>query len=322
MRWDAVLGGFVPNTQKPAVAAQSQTAVGGVAPKQYLTTPQQSSAPSSSATTPVSTTGAPASVGGFQAPQFDDQIRQLVSALSLSTPPPSATDPNISDVLAQLRATTTTPSRASATLAPLAEPYNIAAPDFSGINSKADEIKNLLTALREGKGLDVGDISTDPAAAAYRVAQRRNAEQQRASEADRLAASGVTGSGDFDSRVAGINEDAGTSIANFEGNLANARRGEKLATGLTTAQMGLSDLSRMQQAEQAKFDSQVGLEGARRAGVTALADAQSREEAQKVSELTALLNALLTSSQSARSAQSTTQASQLELLRTLLASRN
>jgi hypothetical protein len=76
--------------------------------------------------------------------------------------------------------------------------------------------------------INVGDVSTDAEAAAYRIARKREAEQQRNVEADRLGASGVTGSGDFDTRVSGINEQVGQDVGSFNAALAGRKRTELL----------------------------------------------------------------------------------------------
>lgn len=285
MKWDATVGGFVPLTKPSAVAAPSR-----------LSATPQAAGVNTGAVRDTTPTAAPAaggamSNGGFQpavaaAPvattnNNDPRIKALMDALMTSATSTPTPDPGIADTIRQIQQSIPAPSHA---------------PDYSGLDAKAEQIRGLLTALSKGEGLDVGNIALDPAAAAYRSARMRTAEQSRASEADRLAASGVTGSGEFDSRVAGINEGAGADIAGFEGNLADSRRTQKLNTGLTSAQLQLGDLTRQQDA------------------VTTRSTAETQAESKKLSDLNNLLAVLMGQDATKR----TNTASQQQLLETLL----
>ena len=92
------------------------------------------------------------------------------------------------------------------------------------------------------------------------AAYEREAERLRESEAARLGASGVVGSGDFDSRVAQINTDTGEAIASNLADLTNKRRAEMLTTAMSGANMQMSDLERQARAKQAEYGSRVDRE--------------------------------------------------------------
>lgn len=149
----------------------------------------------------------------------------------------------------------------------LSKPFDIAPVNLSGITSQTDQVKQLLDTLRQGKGLPAIDVSTDPAANAMRIAAKREAANTRASEADRQAASGTSGSGEFDSAVSGANERAGQNISTFEGNLANQRHTEQLNTALHGADLMMGDLGRQTQAEQNRYTDAFTAEQARREGL-------------------------------------------------------
>ena len=111
-----------------------------------------------------------------------------------------------------------------------------------------------------GEGVTVGDQSNDPAARAYQIQKRREAERMRESEAARLGASGLAGSGDFDSRVAQIGSETGEAIASQVADLTNKRRGEMLTTAITGANMQMSDLDRQARSKQAEYGSRLDRE--------------------------------------------------------------
>src|SRR3990167_2226520 len=56
-------------------------------------------------------------------------------------------------------------------------------------------IQSALLPLLQGKGVQVGDVKGDPEARAFRLARTRELEGSQAGEAERLAASGLSGSG-------------------------------------------------------------------------------------------------------------------------------
>lgn len=137
--------------------------------------------------------------------------------------------------------------------AALGENLNVKGPDYTAINSRSTQLQSLVSAMMRGEGMDVGDVHNDPEARAFRVAKLRESELGRESEANRLAASGATGSGDFDTRVAGINEAAGTAIAGNQAAIAGKRRSEKMSTAVTGAQLELNDLNRQTQNENERY---------------------------------------------------------------------
>lgn len=140
--------------------------------------------------------------------------------------------------------------------APLTTPRPVSTPNYSAINAQAGPLQNLTSELMAGRApAPSGPINTDPEAAAYRVAKLREADRARGSEAARLGASNIDGSGDFNGRVAQINENAGESIAGFEGALAGRRKTEALTAATTGAGLQLADLSRQADLEKSRFDS-------------------------------------------------------------------
>ncbi len=131
-----------------------------------------------------------------------------------------------------------------------------AGPNFSAVDAQAKQLQDLLKELLAGRGVQVGPITNDPEAQAYRVARLRESERSRASEANRLGASGVSGSGDFDSRVAQLNESAGTDIASNEATLYGKRKQDAVAAATTGAGLQLSDLDRQRGEIQSTYDAQ------------------------------------------------------------------
>lgn len=123
-----------------------------------------------------------------------------------------------------------------------------------GATAQQAQFRALLAQLMRGEGINVGPVSTDPEAAAFRVARRREQERARESEAARLGASGVEGRGEFDAALAGLEEATGESIAGFEGALTGRRRREATDRAVTGAQLQLADLDREQRAEEARLE--------------------------------------------------------------------
>lgn len=155
----------------------------------------------------------------------------------------------------------------------LGENLNVKGPDYSSINARSTQLQNLMSAMMRGEGMDVGDLHNDPEARAFRIAKLRETELGRESEANRLAASGMTGSGDFDTRVAGLNEAAGTAIAGNEAALTGKRRSEKMGTAVTGAQLELNDLNRLTQNENERYRSDFEKASADRSSKQALLSA-------------------------------------------------
>ena len=165
--------------------------------------------------------------------QPDPKIQALLTQLSAqseSDAVPSANGPQISDLERQIRETTD--AFGSAT---------------SKNTAQSAQLQALLSQLMKGEGINIGPVNNDPEAQAFRVAKLRESERARESEAARLGASGITGSGDFDARVGQINEAAGTDIAGFEANLMGKRRKEATQTALSGANLQLADLDRQRQ---------------------------------------------------------------------------
>lgn len=206
----------------------------------------------------------------YAEPGPDPQIAELTSRVSQPIAvAPRVADPRIASLLATLEQQAKTPAASA-----------VRAPDFSRQEAQGTEIRGLLSKLARGEGVaPITNIGADPEAAAYRVAKTRAAERARESEAARLGASGLTGGGDFDARLAGIQEATGEDIAGFEAGLAGKRRGEAITNAMQGANLSLSDLDRQTQQELARYNAEFGAEQAGRGRQTA--------------STTQLLNALL-----------------------------
>ncbi len=165
-------------------------------------------------------------------------------------------------------------SKFSDRLAQLSGPSKVQGPDFSGYRQQQEALQARLEALMRGEGINIGDVSGDPEARAYRVAKEREAARARQSEADRLGASGMTGSGDFDARVAGIRESTGEAIASQQAGLAGRRRLEAQQGAIQAAGLTLSDLDRKFGQERTKFESELERERSER---SRLAEALGQE---------------------------------------------
>ena len=177
-------------------------------------------------------------------------------------PTTSVADPRIEDLKRAL-------AGATGRLSELSTPYAIKRPDFSQYGAQTSQVQGLLAQLMRGEGVQYNsDVSADPQAKAFRVAKLREAEGLRAGEADRLGASGLSGSGDFDARTAQIRESAGTDIAGYEAGLVGERRRQATEGAITGANLTLADLDRQARNEQDRFDADRDLEAARRSGLT------------------------------------------------------
>lgn len=213
------------------------------------------------------------------------------------TPAP-APDPMIEQLKQQLKVSQNTTggganSQATARSADLASPVNVPALDLSGIESQSAELKALMSKMMKGQGFDNIDIAGDPAARAYSVSRRRAAENSRAAEAERLAASGVTGSGEFDSSLAQIRELSNEDIASNEADIVNRRRGEAMSTALAGAGLKLSDLDRQSRDKRAAYDAEIEKERIRRSGLESAAHLDSSREGQDFSIQSRLLDQLM-----------------------------
>src|SRR3990167_1942366 len=119
-------------------------------------------------------------------------------------------------------------------------------------DAQRQALEQRILALLSGQGPDIGDISTDPEARAYRLARTRESERQRQEEAESLAASGLSGSGDFESRRFQIGEGRAEDIAGFEAGLSGRRRQQMIDTSLQAAGLSLQDLSRQAALEESR----------------------------------------------------------------------
>lgn len=229
--------------------------------------------------------------------QPDPRIAELTK--SLNTPLPAAssiTDPQMDQLVktlqSQIQTAQTGQQETAQSLDALRQPVNIAAPDFSATDTQAQGLQGLLAQLMRGEGVATPNVTNDPAAMAYRVARTREAEAARRAEADRSAASGVAGSGDFDARAAQIREATGQDIAGYEGTLANTRRGEAIQGATTAAGLQLSDLERQRQEAQSRYESEIDKERLRREGLVSEASLRSSTGATNLASLENLLQTL------------------------------
>lgn len=234
----------------------------------------------------------PVQTPSFQppAPQSDPRIDALIAQLNKQqqiTPAPSS---GSADLLRQIQDTQDSQTKSTSGLvSQLSQPMNIAAPDFTGINAQSGQLKALMAELMAGRGPSIGDVSNDPEAVAYDVAARRSAEDARGAEAARQGASGVTGSGDFDARLAQIREATGQDVAGFKAGLAGRRRQEATQTGLAGAQLQLSDLDRQAQQEKDRYAAQFGEEQARRSGIVQQSQLESSTNSNRIPLLQAMM---------------------------------
>ena len=206
----------------------------------------------------------------------DPRIAQLLSTLQQQTGAVQA-GPVIPDIKALLREITqgsggggqiAMPDTSALTARLRAPAEDIAPADFSGLEEEQGLLRARLEALLRGEAPDIGDISNDPEARAYRLASLREEETARGSEAERLAAQGLSGSGDFDSRVAQLRERTGEAIAAQEAGLTGQRRREAQQAAITGGGLTMQDLARRAGLEQTLYQGRLqeaGLAEGRRA---------------------------------------------------------
>lgn len=176
---------------------------------------------------------------------------QMAPAPAAAPPPPSfqppapVKDPRIDALIAQLsKQSQPTTYAPSGNTAALQQQIQDSIKSSSSNSGQSAQLQALMSQLMSGNGPKIGDVSNDPAAVAYDVAARRSAEEARGSEAARQGASGLAGSGDFDARLAQINEATGQDVAGFKAGLANQRQTEATQNAVTGAGLQLSDLER------------------------------------------------------------------------------
>lgn len=228
----------------------------------------------------------------FQPPapvQADPRVSALQTELAAAAPQAMGPNPKLSELSAQIEAQIAQSQQNRNSLRTQAEsltdPSTVRAPDFSGQQAQRGQLQALITELMAGRGPAVGDVTNDPAAQAYSLQKRRAAERLRGTAANRLAASGVSGSGEFDTEVLGINEAAGEDIARFSADLANQRRGEMTQTALSGAQLSLSDLDRSSQSERDRFEAELAMADRSRLNLMTRADMENSADDSSLMDL-------------------------------------
>ena len=151
--------------------------------------------------------------------------------------------------------------------------------DLSATTARSEGLQALLQQLMRGEGIAIGDQSNDPAARAYAIQKRREAERMRESEAARHGASGGADAGGFDARVAQIGEQTGESIAANLADITNKRKGEALQTAITGANLQMSDLDRETRGKQLEYQSRFDAERLKREGTQTLLQALLAQDA-------------------------------------------
>lgn len=217
---------------------------------------------------PLAPSGTGGTGGNPLAPagSVDPRIAQLYAQLSQNVTIPTVAGPDFSGITPVTAPTVAAPDFSGIT--PITAP-NVAAPDFSGIQGQQQQLQARLSELLAGRGIDVGDVSTNPEAVANRVAVERAATQQQQAEAERLAASGMTGSGESDARNAQIREQTGTQVAGFNAGLAGRLRSEAQAGAIQGAGLSLNDLSQQMAQQQALYGARVNTANAATAATSA-----------------------------------------------------
>lgn len=195
---------------------------------------------------------------GMVAPGWKPPAPKPIEEPKPYTPPPAPqSDPRIESLIREIQSGQNVGGSSRSSTTASASPKKL---DLSGIEAQSAQLKNLLSQLMRGEGIQVSaDVSGDPEARAFAVQRMRQAERAREDEASRLGASGVAGSGDFDGRAAQIREEAGTDIAAQRAGLVGRRREQALATAITGANLQLADLDRQARNKQAEFAGGVDL---------------------------------------------------------------
>lgn len=152
---------------------------------------------------------------------------------------------------------------APVTPAPVAaNPQTPAAPTSNAIG---DAFRTAVLAQLERGQQPVGDVENDPRAAAFRVAQRRNYDRDRAQAAESAAVNGFTGSGGFDGTVRGLNQQRAEAEAGYEAGLVGEqmaeRRAELMNAMAMASALGDRESAADLQRELATLDATVRREG-------------------------------------------------------------
>ena len=249
---------------------------------------------------PVATPApSPAPLPTFAPPAPNRQITDLTQRLGLPVSSTVSTAPN-----AQLQALIDEMKRSAESgrqdditrrdeLKRLSDPFTFDRPDTTARDQQALQLRNLIAAMGSAEGLTVPDISSDPEAIANRVRAERQGERSREAEAARLGASGMSGSGAFDSRLAQIREQTGENILGFEAGLSERRRAERQRGAISAATLGLADLDRQGRDESETLNRQFAVEQARRGGLISAAQLAGTQQSAGRSRDDQLLQALL-----------------------------
>jgi hypothetical protein len=167
---------------------------------------------------------------------------------------------------APVTAPTTAPvPTAEPTTAPVTagvEPNPNAPPSAAGVD---DELRKALLAQLTAGQQPVGSVENDPRAAAFRVAQKRNADRTRAQATESAAQGGMLGTGGFNGVNRAIDASRAESEAGYEAGLVGEQmdeRRQELQFAMTMAgQMGDREAQANLQRELAKLDADIQREG-------------------------------------------------------------
>lgn len=176
-------------------------------------------------------------------------------------PPPR--DPRLDELLRQL-------SEGGGAVDPL---------DLSSLNSRGAALSKLLAQLMRGEGITIGDQSNDPAARAYAVQKRREAERAMEAEASAAGANAGLAGGGLEGRAAQLREHTGEAIAANLADITNKRKAEALQTAITGANLQMSDLDRETRGLVAQHQSRVDAERLGREGQQTLLQALLSQDA-------------------------------------------
>lgn len=140
-----------------------------------------------------------------------------------------------------------------------------AAPVASPQQQVQDVFRNSLMEQLQAPAVDPMDAQSDPRAAAFRVAQKRNYDRDRAQTAESAAVNGLSDTGAFQGAVRGLGQQRAESEAAFEAGLVGERMTERraeLANAMAMAgALGDRESAAALQRELASLDADVQREG-------------------------------------------------------------
>lgn len=181
-------------------------------------------------------------------------------------------DPRIEDLTRQLAMPVEKDPDVTRLLDELRQNASLTNPEIAGLRAEqarehqaALDLRTRLEGFARGEGINVGNIAEDPEAVAFRVGRERELGRAREEEANRLAASGTTGRGEFDTRLAQLREAAGENIAGFEGALGGRRRTEAIQAATAGAGLEATQRAGRQSQLQSLMEALLQQEGNRRA---------------------------------------------------------